>query len=625
MMRSSASLSLVLLFACSDYEFNAAQDEGGGDPETGSFDTSNPDITPVDACSDPTDPAAGNVAINDECEVEYQEGSFTPNIEWNYGTQDYCGPASVGQGIDTNGNGYIDADDTPVVYMTQGNRVHAVYGDSGVMAWQSSGTVGNDFGGMAFGDVNADGWPDIIAASTTSLTALDGRNGAPIWTASNLGNSMDPYGYNYPSIADMNGDGTPEVTVGRTILDGATGAQVGQGSRGMGAAVYYASTGTYGAVSVPIDLDGDGQLELVTGNAAYDMNGNTIWYNGLQDGMPAIADFDGDGQGEIVVSGGARIWGLESDGSLQWEISQEDGVYKSIGVSAIDDIDGDGTPEIVFAIQNNLYAIEWGGDLIWKQTIQDGSGAAGPALFDFEMDGFPEVLYADEVSVRFFNGLDGTLKYSSNQHGSVTILETPVVADVDGDEQVEIVVGHCSFAGIGGITVYGDADGTWPPGRKVWNQHAYHISNVDELGAIPTDGASNFSEYNSFRSADIGLPPSEFYDLRAEILDVCEDECDDGVVYVAARMQNAGNIDAPAGINLALRAGGGGDVVATGVIFSEIPSGSTSEMIVFEVDAADLAGKVPIVVADEDALGSSTIYECDENNNAAAHGSTVCD
>ena len=28
------------------------------------------------------------------------------------------------------------------------------------------------------------------------------------------------------------------------------------------------------------------------------------------------------------------------------------------------------------------------------------------------------------------------------------------------------------------VTVYGDTDKSWPPGRKVWNQHAYSITNV---------------------------------------------------------------------------------------------------------------------------------------------------
>src|SRR5688500_19120028 len=57
---------------------------------------------------------------------------------------------------------------------------------------------------------------------------------------------------------------------------------------------------------------------------------------------------------------------------------------------------------------------------------------------------------------------------------SYTILETPIIADIDNDDQVEIVLGHCNGdSSIGAITVYGDADRSWPPGRKWWSQHGY--------------------------------------------------------------------------------------------------------------------------------------------------------
>lgn len=53
------------------------------------------------------------------------------------------------------------------------------------------------------------------------------------------------------------------------------------------------------------------------------------------------------------------------------------------------------------------------------------------------------------------------------------------IAVIDNDDQVEIVLGHHSAnAQIGAVTVYGDTDKSWPPGRKVWNQHAYSITNV---------------------------------------------------------------------------------------------------------------------------------------------------
>jgi len=625
-MRLALCSAAVGLLSCSDYNFVPEPDEPKGGEETGpTWDSGDSGSPPVDACEEPEEPAGHAVTINNECEVEYQEGSFTPVVEWHYGNSAFCGPPAVGQIIDTNGSGGIDSDDLPVILLYQGGSVEALWGDGSGLAWRTSGNYGL-YGGFAVGDVNADGWPDVVTAGTNSVCALDGRSGSQLWCTNGLASSMDPFGYNYPSIADMDADGNPEVTMGDSILNGATGGILGRGGRGIGAAPYvFEGHGSYGAMSVPVDLDGDGQLELVTGNAAYDRTGNIVWQNTGLDGIVAVADFDGDGQGEIVKTAGVYVYGMESDGTEVWgPIAYSSGAYLALGAPAIDDLDGDDVPEIVFAAGSNLIAMEWGGAEMWRVRVTDSSGAAGPVLFDFEMDGYPEVLYADEQTIRFFSGLDGSVKYESDQHESVTILETPIVADVDNDGQVEIVLGHCSWPQAA-LTVFGDADGSWPPGRKIWNQHAYYISNIDDAGGVPSPTPSNFSLYNSFRSGDLGRPPSEYWDIKAEVLDVCEDECDAGMLYVAAWPTNAGNIEVPVGTWLSLRAGANGTILDAQQTTEVIAPGFTGEMVVFAVPSTQIAGLQPVVTADEDIAGQGLYYECDEGNNAETWPDTVCD
>ncbi len=620
-MRLATWLLPLLSLGCSDYNFTPEDDKPpGGDDTNGVWDSGDSGSPPVDACEDPEEPAGHSVTINKECETELSEGSFTPVVEWHYGTSTFCGPPAVGQLIDTNGSGAIDDGDLPVIVAYQGGAVEAVWGDGSGVAWRKSGNYGQD-GGFALGDVNGDSWPDVVTASSNTVCALDGRTGSQLWCASGLGSSLDSLGYNYPSIADMDGDGDIEVTAGSAIIAGGSGTVLGRGGRGKGAAPYGGSgSSTYGALSVPVDLDGDGQLELVTGNSAYDINGNLVWSNTGQDGLVAVADFDGDGQGEIVKTSGIYMTGMESDGTEVWG---PDAYSGNISAPAIDDLDGDGTPEIVFAAQNQLIALEWGGALIWRATITDSSGAAGPTLFDFEMDGYPEVLYADEQSIRFFSGLDGSVKYQSNEHSSYTILETPIVADVDNDDQVEIVLGHCSWNR--SFSVYGDADSSWPAGRKTWNQHAYYITNIDDALSVPSPTPSNFSLYNSFRSGDVGRPPSEYWDIKSEILDVCEDECDEGWFYVAAWATNAGNVEVPAGTWLSLRAGAGGTIIDAQQTTTAIDPGVTGEMVVFAVESSLIAGFQPVVTADEDEGALGQYYECDEDNNAETWHEAVCD
>ena len=82
---------------------------------------------------------------------------------------------------------------------------------------------------------------------------------------------------------------------------------------------------------------------------------------------------------------------------------------------------------------------------------------------------------------------------------------------------------------------------------------------------------------------------------------------------------------ARAGAGRARRAGAGGPTVAPATLSGTIPSGSTGEMVVFEVASADIAGTDPVVVANLDADGVSAIYECDSSNNADNGGNPVCE
>ncbi len=587
-----------------------------GDPTTtGTTGTSSTTGMPLKCDPNPVfEPA--DVPLNEECDVELQIGSFNPEIEWKYGSSSYAGPVAAGQIVDTNNSGAIDPTDMPVVLIYQSGAVIALLGDGSGVAWQTPGSYGLAGSGIALGDLDGDGWPEVITAGQSTVCALNGQTGQEKWC---LGGLKSPdfatSGYNFPSVVDMDGDGLAEVTVARLIID-AEGNLIATGNMGKG------GTAGYGAMSVPADLDLDGQIELVTGNAAYDVDGNIIWQNGGLDGMVAIADFDLDGEGEIVKVTGKTVVGMETDGSEVWGPLSYPG---NMGPPAIDDLDGDGIPELLFAAQNSLVAMEWGGDVIWTATITDSSGAAGPSLFDFEMDGYPEVLFADEQKIRFFSGLDGSVKFSSDAHKSGTILEYPVVADIDNDGEVEIILAHHSANNtIGAITVYGDADHTWPPGRKVWNQHAYSITNVGNLGEIPKVAAANWPKYNNFRSADIGLPPGEYIDLLAEVLSSCSDDCRD-IAYIATRVRNAGNVEAPAGISLTLRAGMGGPVLGTEVTLGPIPPGTTGEVVVFTVQASELAMNDPEVTVDDIGDGTGIIFECVEENNAAQGDPLVCE
>lgn len=143
---------------------------------------------------------------------------------------------------------------------------------------------------------------------------------------------------------------------------------------------------------------------------------------------------------------------------------------------------------------------------------------------------------------------------------------------------------------------------------------------------MPSDYQSNWIKqtFNSFRSADVGQPPGEYNDLQVEILGVCEDKCEMGTFYMAARARNAGTQEVPAGIPVTVRAGVGGPIVVTVETTQPIPSGKTSEVIWFEFEAKKLAQKQPVITVDDTGVGEGKIFECDEQNNTAVWPEAVC-
>jgi len=168
-------------------------------------------------------------------------------------------------------------------------------------------------------------------------------------------------------------------------------------------------------------------------------------------------------------------------------------------------------------------------------------------VFDFEGDGAAEVVYADETSLWVFDGRTGAVKLQSHEHSNGTWLEYSTIADVDGDGHAEIIVpNEYQNGNYTGITVFGDANDSWRPGRKIWNEYAYSITNVNDDGSIPRVPDLNWLTYNNFRSGDV-LAGSGFHtvDLTVAYGDICEADCDEDklVLWVNAGNQGAADLD----------------------------------------------------------------------------------
>ncbi len=257
--------------------------------------------------------------------------------------------------------------------------------------------------------------------------------------------------FSSPTLADLTGDGVPEIIIGTSARNGADGNNP---NRPM-VLVAYKGDGTQlwsKTLDAPVnatpavgDLDHDGQPDIVIatgGDAgdrkrpssilAFDRNGNQLWRyefvdhfprDGFGDGAfssPTLCDVDGDDNLEVVVGGwDQRIYLLDHNGKAIWfnlnrppKFPQDGGYYNADSIwstAACADLNHDGQLEIII-----------GADITGGYSLPDGSKAVdGGFLYVFDKDG--------NVLVR--------------RHLSETVYSSPAIGDLNNDGQLEILVG----------------------------------------------------------------------------------------------------------------------------------------------------------------------------------------
>jgi hypothetical protein len=333
-----------------------------------------PDLLVANYCASSSNCSNGEVGVL----LGNGNGAFQPAVSYNSGGE-YAYSIAV---ADVNGDGKPD--------LLVANFYDAGNPDSGgvsVLLGNGNGTfqaaVSNISGGfgaysIAVADVNGDGKPDLVVANECYNSSNCSNGGVDVLLGNGDGTFQSAVSYSSSgeiaysvAIADVNGDGKPDIVVANQCYssadcsNGGVDVLLGNGDGTFQPAVTY-SSGAYRAYSIAVaDVNGDGKPDIVVSNACSNAqcpipsygsvavllgNGDgtfqpaltTSTPGGLGFGQIAVADFNDDGKLDVAIgSGGVLLFG-NGDGTFQTPLAL--GAHGS--ATAKGDFNGDGIPDL---------------------------------------------------------------------------------------------------------------------------------------------------------------------------------------------------------------------------------------------------------------------------------------
>lgn len=339
-------------------------------------------------------------------------------------------------------------------------------------------------------DFDGDGRRELLFASrkTKELQMLDAADGSVIWSRKLAGDQQSNTVYN------LDGDGDFEIIYstsapGRLYVLDRSGNVLREWNSG---------DSKLGNAAVILDADGDGQLDGLFGSRykyllrlnMADLTLKQRRSGWVQCGCQTTAmDVDRDGRWDLFAGSGDDSHGK---GVLHrydpvtlktvWSYKTNDNASSADAVLV--DIDGDGQVEVIKSVDNYrgddahdaIYAFETDGTLLWKTP--DFSGEDSPNAADLDGDGEVEIVGMTFGSEVYCLDANGRIKWRKDLRPELSDSDahaylTPVICDVDGDREMEIV----AFTSGG----FFDASGKPNKNRKPADGIVFALSAVGEI------------------------------------------------------------------------------------------------------------------------------------------------
>lgn len=406
------------------------------------------------------------------------------------------------------------------------------------------------------GDLTGDGVPDLIY-----MTAKSSGTVAHPLLADGKGNYIPGVSFTFPTLsprcklADVNSDGKLDLLCAAATHLASVGVLLGNGDGTFQAiltSTLPAGDPTYGtdlALADPVDLNGDGKLDLLVtdrqANAVYPMLGDgsgrfavapTI-RNSDPVNAVAVADVNGDGLPDVLTQ--------SDDTTLAVFLGNGDGTYtlsNQLGAltrALLVDMDGDGTLDLVGGRPGTLIVLHGNGDGTFRNSnmgsplvsisygdLSSNVNAAGSGSFleplackDLNGDGILDIVAEGYDGFTVLLGKPG-LQFAAPKHyplgnaNAVGLASTvPRLIDMNGDGHPDVV-----SVGPNGISLmYGQADGTFVSAdvyesgyavRSVTAADVNEDGNQDVITAGDRQLYINFGKSDGTFATPIALPYS---------------------------------------------------------------------------------------------------------------------
>ncbi|MBH0002160.1 MULTISPECIES: choice-of-anchor A family protein [unclassified Pseudoalteromonas] len=436
---------------------------------------------------------------------------FAMEPKWQWNSSDFMPQYNqvmstpvVVQLNDDNNDGLINERDVADIVVTtfknnvnKAGLVRALNGIDGTELWdyKNGGVLSDPRNSIAAADLDDDGIIEIVLNNYASdvIQVVDNLGKVK----KELSKSGKPLGA--ITLSDINNDGMLEIITGNNVLNYEQG-------------LLY--TANWSAASITFDADNNDSQEVLSGGGLYDFDGVQLWQYGQPGSIwfSSIANLDYDLEPEIVISNPSSVSDgvfavLEHNGNVKWEVKNE--LNPGGGAQAVSNFLVNKELGIVYAGYTAVDMYSKNGELVWSVPNDDEwSGKIGVSAYDFNGDGIDEVIVQDHLTVRVLNGVNGEV-LSTVDNSTASLWEYPIVVDLEGDNNAELVVVSNNYDSRwsinNGVTVYGAADSSkpWKNATRIWNQHSYHQTNISQDGQIPKVEKPSWLNNNTYRSSTI--------------------------------------------------------------------------------------------------------------------------